>query len=143
MNKIEKEVLKLHDQLGEMTYRQFWTIATQTSVVQRFKNHNTCTHCGHQWESDDEEKRCPMCGFTAVQHKSNRRKRINVDNVRFTLLVQAFKGWQVLRLFAVSNFGRWFNGTYETSVYVDEVRQQWLGADGENCMLSKRLSMHP
>ena len=84
-----------------------------------------------------------MCGFTAVQHKSNRRKRINVDNVRFTLLVQAFKGWQVLRLFAVSNFGRWFNGTYETSVYVDEVRQQWLGADGENCMLSKRLSMYP
>lgn len=84
-----------------------------------------------------------MCGFKAIPHKSNRRMRVKVDNVEFTLLVQAFKGWQVLRLFAVRNFGRWFNGIYRTSVYVDEVRQQWLGANGENCMLSRRLSAYP
>ena len=84
-----------------------------------------------------------MCGFKAIPHKSNRRMRVKVDNVEFILLVQAFKGWQVLRLFAVHNLGRWLYGTYRTSVCVDEVRQQWLGADGESCMLSRRLSMYP
>lgn len=140
---LEKQAFELHEKLGEMTYSQFWTIASHRATVFRNKERCRCSHCGHEWRTQDETVgKCPLCGFEADERRVTRIKH-NHDEVEFAMVIQKFRGWQVIRLFCVQRRGQSYDGKYRTSVYVDEVRQQWLNPDGGSVYISRHLKMYP
>lgn len=103
-------------------------------------------HCHHIWEADAHEHAevCPKCGFSVIEHKVERSLKRNHDYIEYALILQKFRGWQVLRLFMIRlTSKRMADGGYSSSVSVDEVRQQWINSDGDSVYMSRCLVMCP
>lgn len=135
----EKEVVELSSKLAPPSPSdlQYFTEAGTRHVALYTGKRVKCTDCGHEWRQDGLKKqvRCPHCGRLLTIENTRARKK---SEIVYTIILQAVKGWQVIRYFRL----KWSCPVKGGRVMsVDEVVQQWVSSEGKLYIIARKKSM--